>query len=52
MAAESKAITFTSVIYLFFYFVSTDERPPTGFQPNLANGVDLQMPLKVWGLPK
>ena len=37
MAAEGKAIIFYRCNLFFFYFVSIDERPTMGSQPNLAN---------------
>jgi len=38
MAAEGKAIIFYRCnLFFFFYFVSIDERPTMGSQPNLAS---------------
>ena len=58
MADRGMAITFngfTTVIYLFFYFVSMDDRPAMGSQPHLASRLEevsfYKCPQKFRGLP-
>ena len=54
MAAEGKTIIFYRCnLSFFFYFVSIDERPAMGSEPNLASNSEVvsiyKFPQKFWG---
>ena len=49
---NARPLYFTAVIYLFLYFISTDERPAMGSQPNLASRSEVvsiyKCPQQIW----